>query len=96
MVFGFLLQTFCVLFVCFKTYPEVKVQHKEINSKLQENWNKYSLQNSTNNPPLAFTECGWVQGYYQKTILGRNIAAFEGIPYGQSPTGQLRFRVSKK
>lgn len=46
-----------------------------------------------NSPPIVSTKSGWIEGYIQKTIKGRPIAAFEGIYYAKSPSGKRRFRV---
>jgi hypothetical protein len=90
MVLGFALQTFCVLISCFLSEPEVKVQS---GPRPRESRDFFDLD--TKSPPLVHTESGWVEGYFQKTILGRPIAAFEGIPYGKPPERELRFRVKK-
>lgn len=45
-------------------------------------------------PPTASTELGEVEGYFMGTMKGRRIAAFEGIPFAEPPTGKYRFRVS--
>lgn len=34
-----------------------------------------------------------MRGFYKTTYEGRAIAAFQGIPYAQSPVGELRFEV---
>ena len=36
---------------------------------------------------------GGVEGYIMKSILQRSFHAFEGIPYGESTSGELRFKV---
>lgn len=43
-------------------------------------------------PPVIRTSTGWVQGTHMKTIKGRDISAFMGIPYAKPPVGDLRFR----
>ena len=35
---------------------------------------------------------GRIQGHFLSSRDGRHFAAYEGIPYGQPPTGRLRFR----
>ena len=35
---------------------------------------------------------GRIQGHFLSSRDGRQFAAYEGIPYGQAPTGELRFR----
>lgn len=48
--------------------------------------------------PVLKTEIGDVQGFTMKTIGGRDIYAFEGVPFAEPPIGRLRFRnpVPKK
>jgi len=38
---------------------------------------------------------GGVDGYLMRSILQRQFHAFEGIPYGESTAGPLRFKVSR-
>lgn len=45
-----------------------------------------------NDDPVASTSLGDIQGRPMESRSGRLIAAFEGIPYANPPTGQLRFR----
>ena len=35
---------------------------------------------------------GRIQGHFLTSRDGRQFTAYEGIPYGQAPTGELRFR----
>lgn len=44
-------------------------------------------------PPVVKTPLGNVQGYWAKSVDGRQYAAFEGIPYAEKPIGNLRFEV---
>ena len=44
--------------------------------------------------PTAVTRAGVVEGYFMKSIKGRTILAFEGIPYGEDTGGSNRFMVS--
>lgn len=97
MLLNFAFHTFCLFINCYPTYPEVKVQQKNADEfsgsdkRSGPSWRNFSLD--VTSPPFAFTKGGWVEGYIQKTILGRNLAAFQGIRYAQSPEGRLRFRV---
>ncbi|CAG7717499.1 unnamed protein product [Allacma fusca] len=43
-------------------------------------------------PPLVETLGGSLEGYFMKTISGREIYAFEGIPFAEAPVGERRFR----
>lgn len=45
--------------------------------------------------PEVLSPLGKVRGYYRTTDGGRNISAFEGVPYAKPPVGELRFKVSK-
>ncbi|XP_017766182.1 PREDICTED: venom carboxylesterase-6-like [Eufriesea mexicana] len=49
-----------------------------------------SLQNDR--IPWVSTSLGTIQGYYKISRQGREYEAFEGIPYGQPPVGELRFQ----
>lgn len=44
--------------------------------------------------PAVQTPLGKVVGSYAKSFEGRNISAFEGIPYAKPPVDELRFHVS--
>lgn len=46
--------------------------------------------------PVLRTVYGDVQGHYMTTVKGRNVAAFEGIPYAEPPVGDLRFANPEK
>lgn len=48
---------------------------------------------SGDNPPVVKIPLGAVQGYWAKSVDGRQYAAFEGIPYAEKPIGNLRFEV---
>lgn len=37
---------------------------------------------------------GKIEGLSKKTSAGKAYRAFQGIPFGKSPTGNLRFQVS--
>ncbi len=42
-----------------------------------------------------FTKQGPVKGKIEKSRVGRDFAAFYGIPYAEPPVGDLRFEVRK-
>ena len=42
---------------------------------------------------VKLPKLGGINGYYQKSANGRQVSAFEGIPYAQPPVGELRFQV---
>lgn len=44
------------------------------------------------NPTVKIKD-GTLEGHVLKTINGREIAAFEGVPYAKPPIGSLRFEV---
>lgn len=43
--------------------------------------------------PFVITESGMIQGFTMRTVKGRRIFAFTGIPYAVPPIGQLRYYV---
>lgn len=45
--------------------------------------------------PLVKTSLGELEGVWQTSAKGLQYAAFMGIPYAQSPVGDLRFEVRK-
>jgi hypothetical protein len=47
----------------------------------------------TLNVPTVHVQQGTLQGTYLISRYGREFAAFQGIPYAQPLTGDLRFRV---
>lgn len=51
--------------------------------------NKIHSQN-----PIVEIEDGRIEGTYMSTRMGVQFAAFRGIRYAESPTGNLRFQVS--
>ncbi|XP_035786941.1 esterase FE4-like [Anopheles albimanus] len=44
------------------------------------------------NPPIVHTTHGAIEGTVLQSRLGQSFYAFRGIPYAQSPTGDLRFQ----
>lgn len=46
--------------------------------------------------PRVDTQYGTIEGYFMKTVGGRDIYAFEGIPFAEPPVGSLRFEVNEK
>ena len=49
----------------------------------------------SNTLPLVKIPLGLLQGTYLSSANGRKFAAFQGIPYADPPTGDLRFKVSE-
>uniref|UniRef100_A0A0K8V1T5 Carboxylic ester hydrolase n=1 Tax=Bactrocera latifrons TaxID=174628 RepID=A0A0K8V1T5_BACLA len=50
-----------------------------------------SLQQSTRREPLVEIDLGTIRGSILKTVNGRDIFAYRGIPYAQEPVGIRRF-----
>lgn len=48
---------------------------------------------SHHNAPTVQVQQGTLKGTYLTSRYGRKFAAFQGIPYAQPPTGDLRFKV---
>lgn len=48
---------------------------------------------SPHNAPTVHVQQGTLTGTYLTSRYGRKFAAFQGIPYAQPPTGDLRFKV---
>jgi hypothetical protein len=48
---------------------------------------------SAHDGPTVRVHQGIMQGSYLNSRYGRKFAAFQGIPYAQPPTGELRFKV---
>lgn len=44
--------------------------------------------------PLVQTKSGLLRGGFTPTRGGRQVMEFLGIPYAQTPTGRLRFKVN--
>lgn len=44
--------------------------------------------------PTVLPPFGALEGVTMKTIKGRTIGAFMGVPYAEPPTGELRFKVN--
>lgn len=43
--------------------------------------------------PVVRTSLGLIEGYFSRSIEGRLINTFEGIPYAEPPINEFRFRV---
>ena len=96
----FFLSLFCSWFEC-EMGPEPPYLYASANNekKLLSALTGFSEQelDGTNNAirgPMAYTTLGPVEGYITHTTEGRKIYTFTGIPYGEPPTGERRFRVS--
>ncbi|XP_035709631.1 venom carboxylesterase-6-like [Folsomia candida] len=99
----FLVQLLCVLVPCNPRYPipDLSQDEDKVNDRfagiagsnfLKRLWHSHSDEGHHALPPLVKTEGGVVEGYVMKVVGGREVYAFEGLPYGEPPTGNLRFR----
>jgi len=81
----------CSYTPCFPTHKPPLAPEYEYGTR-----SRRRLDLSVNRPtwPVVTTKIGNVHGYTMKTIGGREIYAFEGIPFAEPPIGNLRFRVS--
>jgi len=55
---------------------------------------EYNFSNGKSNPIVA-TNSGKLEGYSMKSVSGRGIYAFDGIPYAETTGGRNRFEVSE-
>jgi hypothetical protein len=77
----------CSFTPCFPTFEPPLAAQSETQIRTRSDVNRTKW-------PVVTTGTGDVQGFTMKTIGGRDIYAFEGIPFAEPPVGQLRFRVS--
>jgi len=79
----FVMNFFCGFFNCDPQFdiPEIKKNSDSLN-----------LVSNFLNPSVKI-DTGKIEGYIGKTMGGRNIFSFEGIPYAEPPTGKLRWQV---
>jgi hypothetical protein len=56
--------------------------------------NEIRIDSKADLNPIAHTNLGAVEGYVMKTIKGRSIYAYEGIPFAESTGGPNRFKVT--
>lgn len=94
--------TFLVHALCSIVSCDVKMPYPEVQDDL-------SISESSTSPAAAAasslfsevlmldahvdTKLGGLDGYVMKTMTGKRIYAFEGIPYAEPPVGPYRFRV---
>lgn len=55
---------------------------------------QYVTEERNSSFPRVITPLGEIEGYYKTSFGGRRFEAYEGIPYAQPPTGELRFKVN--
>lgn len=101
----FFVQLLCALVPCNPNYPVPDLsqdpRHSDTNhirSTLESHFFKrlwpWSTESHPSPPhPLIPTEGGLVQGYKIRVVGSREVHAWQGIPYGEPPTGHLRFKV---
>ena len=83
----FLFNLFCSVANCNPRYAdpgELSVNSNGTRSVGDSGYEEY---------PIVRTSIGRVRGYTMRTISGREVNAFEGIPYAESPHGERRFQV---
>ena len=52
-----------------------------------------SIHGSDSIPPIIETKSGKVSGVFKKSYSGKDYMAYLGIPFAESPTGNLRFKA---
>ena len=92
MFYQFFVTAACTVLFCALEYPSDPLATQRISSRssrivdLQENEineGLYDFSKGDTNP-IVSTKSGKLEGYVMKSIKGRSIYAFEGVPYGES------------
>lgn len=55
---------------------------------------KYSYSSSLKNPPRVELDDGIIVGTNYRTVHGREVHGFFGVPYAAPPIGENRFEVN--
>lgn len=64
------------------------------NKEKTHNFESYYSLGANATVPLVTVNEGRIEGFLRHTIKGREIAAFEGVPYAEAPVDELRFEVN--
>ncbi|CAG7821890.1 unnamed protein product [Allacma fusca] len=98
----FLVNVLCALVPCPPQFPGPEISDNNlIDSQADTFRHLRGTNNDTDSDNLQPFEIeprvgisnGKVEGYFMKTVGGRRILAFEGIPYAEAPIGSRRFRI---
>jgi len=87
MVVQFLLHALCALNYCLPYYdaPSPDPSYTELRAAGDE----FRIPDV----PIVHPSFGGLEGTLMKTIKGRRIGAFMGVPYAEPPVHELRFKV---
>jgi len=92
-LFKMLSVAFCYILHCEYEFPSDPLA----NQRGSREFNGNQVDGEWSHPttyPTAYTKAGVLEGYFMKTIKGRVISAFDGIPYGEDTGGHNRFMAS--
>jgi hypothetical protein len=93
----------CRVFTCKEPFriPEIVYDSSEnlisaqyLHSRVKESFNYFDVA-SAPQKNIVEAECGALEGYYMSTSGGRQIGAFEGIPYATVPERWGKPEVAK-
>ena len=87
MVLQFLVHALCALNVCLPQYESP--QPDPSFTELRTSGDQFSIPDI----PIVLPPSGGLQGTVMKTIKGRPLAAFMGVPYAEVPEYERRFKV---
>jgi len=88
----FLLNVFCSLVPCEPNFGDPKIPpspHGRLKTRSHETSFPGMTPDGFFDPPTVFTYSGGVEGYLMRIINGRQIYAFEGIPYATAKRFQV-------
>jgi hypothetical protein len=97
-MFSVLLRTVsCALLLCKNEHPSDPLASQKLALRPSDHSlsNEIDFDSKADLNPIVHTNMGAVEGYVMKTIKGRSIYAYEGIPFAESTGGPNRFKVGK-